>query len=211
MRILYNLLINLILIFSPLIIVIRLFLKKEHPVRFIEKFSIIKKKRYPGNLIWFHSVSIGELLSIIPLIEKFEKNKKINQILITSSTKTSAKLFEKFKFKKTIHQFFPIDNNYFVKKFINYWKPKVAIFVDSEIWPNMLFNLEQKKIKKILLNARISRKSYKKWNMINFFTKTLFLKFDYIYPQNKATEKNIKKLKLNKIKSLGNLKLSQQK
>ena len=146
MILVYRLLINLVLIFSPLIILIRLIKKKEHPIRFKEKFTVFSKKKKKGNLIWFHGASVGELMSVIPLIEKLEKEKNIKQILVTTSTLSSAKIFNKFKFKKTIHQFFPIDSNYFSKRFLTYWKPNLVIFIDSEIWPNMLTNLKKRSI-----------------------------------------------------------------
>ena len=82
----YRILINFTLIFSPLIIFIRLIKKKEHKNRFKEKFCFYTKKRAKGKLVWFHGASVGEILSIIPLIEKLEKNKKIKQVLITSNT-----------------------------------------------------------------------------------------------------------------------------
>ena len=104
----YRLLINLILIFSPLIVLFRLIKKKEHFTRFKEKFTYFSQKRKKGNLIWFHGASVGELMSVIPLIEKLEKKKNIKQILVTTSTLSSAKIFNKFKFKKTVHQFFSI-------------------------------------------------------------------------------------------------------
>ena len=202
----YRLLINLIIILSPLIIAVRLIKKKEHPSRFKEKFCFFTKKRVVGKIVWFHGASVGEVLSIIPLIEKLEKNKKIKQILITSSTLSSANVLSKFNFKKTTHQFFPVDSNYLVKKFINYWKPSLAIFVDSEIWPNMLINLKKKSIKHILLNARLTKKSYKRWFAITHFSKKLFENFNAVYPQNKETKKYLKNLGCRKIKELGNLK-----
>ena len=145
----YRFLVNVIIFFSPFIILIRLIKKKEDFKRFYEKFTFFSKKKVTGKLIWFHAVSVGELLSIIPLIYSLEKDNNIKQILITTSTLTSAKLFEKYIFSKTIHQFFPIDNNFFTKRFLKYWKPNLAIFVDSEIWPNMLYNLEKRSITKI--------------------------------------------------------------
>ena len=151
MILIYRLLINLILIFTPLIILIRLIKKKEHLKRFKEKFTFFSKERKKGNLIWFHAASVGELMSIIPLIEKLEREKNINQILVTTSTLSSAKIFSKFKFKKTIHQFFPIDTNYLSNKFLDHWKPKLVIFIESEIWPNMLTNLKKKSISHILV------------------------------------------------------------
>ena len=197
----YRIIINFIIILSPLIILIRLLKKKEHPIRFKEKFCFFSKKRGQGKLIWFHGASVGEILSIIPLIEKLEKNKNINKILITSSTLSSSNIFLKFKFKKTIHQFFPIDSNFYTKKFIEYWKPSLAIFIESEIWPNIILNLKNRNIPLILLNARISKKSYKKWKKISFFSRSIFNKFDVCLSQNNETKNYLKKLGAGNIKN----------
>ena len=205
----YRFLINIVLIFSPLIILIRLIKKKEHLTRFKEKLTIFSKKKVTGDLVWFHGASVGELMSVIPLIEKLEKDKNIKQILVTTSTLSSARIFAKFKFKKTIHQFFPIDTNYLSKKFLNYWRPNLAIFIDSEIWPNMLTNLKKKSVHHILLNARITKKSFKRWSSLGSFSKNLFKGFDYTYPQNDETQKYLKKLGATKIKKIGNLKFSE--
>jgi len=205
----YRTIINLIIILSPLIILIRLLKKKEHPIRFKEKFCFFSKKRGPGKLIWFHGSSVGEILSIIPLIEKLEKNKNINKILITSSTLSSSNIFLKFKFKKTIHQFFPIDSNFFTKKFLNHWKPSLAVFIESEIWPNIILNLKNRNIPLVLLNARITKKTYKKWKKISFFSKSIFNKFDICLSQNDETKNYLKKLGAENIKKIGNLKFSE--
>ena len=83
-------------------------------------------------------------MSIIPLIKNYEKNKLVSQILITSSTLSSSKILEKFKFNKTIHQFYPLDHFLFTSKFLRFWKPSIAIFIDSEIWPYMFKKLYNK-------------------------------------------------------------------
>ena len=207
----YRILINFILLISPIIILVRLISKKEDPKRFLEKFGFFSKKRKGGKVLWFHTVSVGELLSVISIIDKLEKDKRISQILVTTTTLTSAKLFQKLNFKKTIHQFFPIDNDLITKKFIQYWKPCLAIFVDSEIWPNMLTNLDKQSIKKILLNARVSKRSYRKWKLLGKFSKNLFKKFDYTFPQNLESKIYLKKLEVKKIRFIGNLKFSQKK
>ncbi|MDC1344410.1 hypothetical protein N8158_02265 [Pelagibacteraceae bacterium] len=101
---LYQILITILLIFSPLIIFFRILNKKEDKKRYKEKFCFPSKKRINGNLIWFHGSSVGELLSILPLVQELEKNKSINQILITTSTLSSSQIFKKFNFKKCIHK-----------------------------------------------------------------------------------------------------------
>ena len=145
MFIIYNFFLLLVLIFSPIIIIIRIFLGKEDQYRFREKFGFYSKINNIKDTIWIHGASVGEILSIVPIIQKFEEDKKIRRILITSSTTSSSYIFSKFKFKKTIHQFYPYDLNFITKLFINHWKPKIAIFVDSEVWPNMFNNLHKKK------------------------------------------------------------------
>ena len=205
----YRLLINLAILLSPFIIILRLINQKEDFTRFKEKFCFFSKRRISGKLIWFHGASVGEIKSIVPLIEKLENEKKISQILITSSTLSSSKIFKKFKFKKTIHQFFPIDGFANSKKFLNYWKPSMAVFIDSEIWPNMLLNINQKKIPTILLNARMTRKSFNRWIFFRKFAQRIFRCFNITYPQNKQTFSYLKNLKVKKIKLLGNIKFSE--
>jgi len=117
----YQLIVSLLLLISPLIIIFRIFRKKEDKKRFKEKFVFPTRIKKKGKLIWFHGASVGEILSIIPLIKNYEKNKLISQILITSSTLSSSKVLRKFNFKKTIHQFYPIDHIVFTKKFLNFW------------------------------------------------------------------------------------------
>ncbi len=196
----------MVIILSPLIIIYRIFKKKENPKRFLEKFSFNKKKRRQGKLVWFHCSSVGEFLSIVPLVQKFEKVKDIKQILVTTSTLSSSKIFEKFSFKKTLHQFYPLDNVHIVNNFLNYWKPSSAFFVESEIWPTMISQLKKKKIRIVLINARMSYKSFKRWLTLRYFGKNILEKFDYIFPQNKETFLYFKKLGINKLKFLGNLK-----
>ena len=205
----YQLIVSIILLFSPIIILYRIFKNKEDKKRFLEKFSFPTKRREKGNLIWFHGASVGELISIIPLIKYYEKNKDINQILITSSTVSSSKIIDKYKFKKTFHQFYPIDQFIFIKKFLNFWKPNLAIYIDSEIWPGMFKNLNDRKIPLILLNARITRKTFKRWMKIKNFAKSVFDNIKIIYPQNNETKTFLKKLNIKNLNYLGNLKFAE--
>ena len=205
----YKILINIIFFFSPLILIIRLIKGKEDTKRYKEKLGFFSKKRREGNLIWFHGASVGEIQSILPLIEKFEKNKSINQILITSNTVSSSKIIQKYKLKKITHQFFPIDCNSISKKFINYWKPSKVFFIDSEIWPNTINNLSKKKIPIILLNGRITKKTVSRWLFFPSFAKSLFDKFKLCLSSSIQSKKYLKKLGATNIKFLGNLKFSQ--
>ena len=201
----YNIFLFIVFLFSPIIFLVRMFNGKEDPIRFKEKLCIYSKKNNL-NSIWFHAVSVGELMSILPILNILEKNKQIDQIIVTSSTISSAKIFEKQKFKKIVHRYFPIDTNFHNKKFINYWKPKAAFFVDSEIWPNMFKNLKKSNIPVILLNARITKKSFKRWFLIKNFSNLVFKNISLALPSNTETKNFLKKLGANKIKFIGNLK-----
>ena len=117
MHFFYNILTNLTIIISPLIIIYRLLKGKEDIKRFGEKFCIYSKKKN-NKKIWIHAASVGELISIVPIIRKLESNKKIKNILVSTSTNSSAKIFKKLKLKKTSHVYYPLDNNYIVKRFI---------------------------------------------------------------------------------------------
>ena len=205
----YRLAINFIFLISPIIIIYRIFKKKEDPKRFLEKIGKFNKKNTNNNLIWFHGSSVGEILSIIPLIEKLEKRKNIKKILITSNTLSSAKIIKKLKLKKTFHQFFPLDAEFLVEKFLNHWKPKAAFFIDSEIWPNMIIKIKEKDIPLILLNARITKKSFQKWSGVLSFSKKIFSEFDLCLGQSNKTCNYLKILGAKNIKKIGNLKFSQ--
>ena len=201
----YNLITNLVFIISPLIFIYRILKGKEDPKRFQEKLCIYSKKKI-RNKVWIHAASIGELMSVIPIINKFEKDNKIKSIIITTTTLSSARIFSKLKFRKTFHVYFPLDTNFLTKKFISFWKPELAIFVDSEIWPNMYKNLEINKIPIIILNARMVKKTLNRWKIFPNFAKQVFSKITLAMPQNLETSKYLKQLNVKNIKIAGNLK-----
>ena len=206
----YNILTNLAIIISPIIIIYRIVKGKEDVKRVGEKFCIYSKKK-SNKKVWIHAASVGELMSIVPVIRKLEKNKKINSILLSTSTTSSAKIFNKLKLKKTSHIYFPLDNNFIVKRFINYWQPELAIFIDSEIWPNMFRNLQIKDIPIVIMNARITKRSFSKWQIFPNFANQVFGKITLALPQNLETLKYLKLLKVRDIKTAGNLKYYGQK
>jgi 3-deoxy-D-manno-octulosonic-acid transferase len=209
MLFIYRIIINLITLISPIIILLRLIKKKEDSKRFKEKFCFFSKKKMKGKLIWFHGASVGEILSVIPLIEKLEKQKEIKQILITSNTLSSSKIISNLKLKKVLHQFFPIDTNYHTQKFLKYWRPSAAIFIDSEVWPNMIYNIKKNDISLALINARITDKSFKKWKIFSKFARNIFQQFDICLSSNLKSRKYLKLLGVKKIRYIGNLKFTQ--
>ena len=205
----YRVLINFIFVLSPIIVLARLLKKKEDLKKFKKKFCFFSKKRKKGNLIWFHGASVGEIKSIIPILEKLEKNKIVDKVLITSNTLSSSKIIHQFKFKKVIHQFFPIDTNFLSKKFLNYWRPSISFFIDSEIWPNMFMNLHNQKISINLINGRITKRSFSRWKFFTKFSKEIFSKFNLCLSASKESKHFLKLLGAKKVKFIGNLKFSE--
>ena len=199
--------------FAPIYLYFRKLKKKEDSIRFREKLSKINISRDDGSLVWFHIASVGEAMSILPLIESCVEEKKINKILLTSITLSSGRILER-RYKqstKVIHQFLPLDVPIFINKFLNHWKPNLSIFIDSEIWPNLILQIANKKIPLLLINARITEKSFKRWKLVINFAKKIFEKFDLCITSNKESEYFLKILGCKNIKNYGNLKFSQTK
>ena len=145
----------------------------------------------------------------MPLVEKLNKRKDIKQILITSSTLSSSKIIEKFRFTKVVHQFYPLDINFITQNFLNYWTPDLAIFIDSEVWPNMLINLKKRSIKSLLLNARISKKTFFRWKILENFAKEILGNFYLVFVSNSETKKYLSYFGIKKIFFLGNIKYAE--
>lgn len=214
MLLIYRLLINILFPFIIIIIFFRTKFNKEDKVRFKEKlfsgsFGAIKKS--DRKLIWFHAASIGELNSIIPLIKKINKKNKFN-FLITTVTLSSSKLVlkELFNYTNIYHRFFPIDKPSLIYKFLNEWSPNLILFVDSEIWPNFILEIKRRRIPIILLNGRITKKTFLKWNFIPSLAEKIFQTFELCLPSSKESKKYLEKFKINNIKYLGNLKLTSE-
>jgi len=206
-----------LILFPGLIILIyfRSINKKEDKLRFKEKIfsSSFKATRDTSKkLIWFHAASIGEVISTFPLIEEINSSNKNIEFLITTVTLSSAKLLEK-KIKESnseniSHRFFPLDLEHLVEKFLHVWKPSLICFVESEIWPNFLFKIKKKKIPLVLINARITKKTFNRWNLINNFAKKVFNNFDLCIAASEESKNNLKKLQVKNLTYIGNLKFA---
>jgi len=209
----YKLLTYLFYIISPIYIFLRKIKKKEDPKRFKEKFSEIRLSRGGGFLVWIHAASVGETISVLPLLEYFEKEKKIKKILFTTVTLSAEEVLRKniVNYKKITHQFLPFDVPKFVNKFLNHWSPNLCIFVDSEIWPNLILNIKEKKIPLLLINGRITKKSFQRWRYLNNFSKKIFQKFDLCIASSKESEDYLNALGAKNIKNFGNLKFASAK
>jgi 3-deoxy-D-manno-octulosonic-acid transferase len=204
------------IVFYPLIVIIiylRKLYGKEDAIRYKEKiflFSIKSNRNFDKKLIWFHAASVGEIQSIENLIKEY--NKRNFDILITTVTKTAADLVEnKYANDSSIHhRYFPVDTPFIVKKFIDQWSPSLVVFVDSEIWPNLMFQIKIKNITSVIVNARITRKSFKRWMLVHNSAKKIFEIFDLCLTANKETTKFLNELNAKNVKYLGNLKLSNE-
>ena len=196
--------------FLILFIFLRLFLNKEHPIRFKEKFLIsnFNVNKTKKKLIWFHAASVGEYKSIIPIIEKINLQYKNYEFLITTTTLSSGYLAERElkKLYNVQHRFFPLDVNFLIDKFLHLWSPYKIFLVDSEIWPNLILNAKKRKIQIALINARISDKTYRRWSFFPSIAYKIFSSFDLCLCSNEKTKKNLERLKSRNIKNEGNIK-----
>ena len=204
----YKLLSFFFLPLAPIFLKYRSLTNKEDPIRYKEKLSIINLKRDEGLLIWFHASSVGEVQSILPIIENLINSEKVTKILVTTVTLSSSKVFlnKMGNQKKIIHQFFPLDIPIIINKFLDNWKPNLSIFVESEIWPNTILNIKKRNIPIILLNARITLKTFNRWNFFKNASKNIFNCFDLCLSQNSETSNYLKKLGAKNIKNFGNIK-----
>ena len=183
----------------------RILKKKESPIRFREKLGITNAEREDGYLIWFHCASIGELKSIFPIIDHYVKK---NKILVTTSTLSSSERFYK-KYsnnKNIIHQFAPIDSPQIVKRFFLKWKPNIIFFTDSELWPNQIFYAKNNNIPIILINGRISKKSFSRWKLFKITMREILKSFKLILCNSNKSSDYFHYFKTNNIETIGNLK-----
>ena len=215
-----NILLKIYQIFSTIILPFLFFYilnrkkkSKEHPHRFLERFAITKIVK-PQNcqLFWVHAVSVGESNSAWILIENLLKFSPNIHILFTSTSTTSAQIIEQkilqnelFK-NRVIHQFLPIDSYFIVQKFLNHWKPRACIFVESEIWPNFIYCARKKAILSFLINARISQKSASQWLLLKKLGFNIFDYFSTIFAQSLQDKNLLQNLTKNNIFYEGNLK-----
>ena len=208
LKVLYNFFIRIFYIPYCLIILIRILNHKEHKIKFKEKIFFKSVNRPEGFLFWFHVASIGEFNSILPIIDFFLKKNKKYIFLITTSTLSSFYEFEK-KYKNNsniFHQFLPYDSKSLVSNFFNNWRPDIVSFVDSEIWPNFFLKIKENKIPFFLLNARLTKKTFKRWKLIKSFASDIFSSITVSISSNKETLEHLNYFNAKNIKYFGNIK-----
>jgi 3-deoxy-D-manno-octulosonic-acid transferase len=156
-----------------------------------ERLGVASQARPAGQLIWFHAASVGESLSVLSLITRMAERLPSAQFLITSGTPTSASLIAKRLPPRTVHQYPPLDANGPVNRFYRHWRPDAGIFVESELWPQMLVKGRKAGVRLALLNARLSDKSVKGWQRFPDTARFILGQFDLFLTQNQKTADNL--------------------
>ncbi len=159
-----------------------------------EKLGHATEARAPGTLIWFHGASVGESLSVLALITRMGHLLPEARFLITSGTATSADLIARRLPPRTVHQFAPLDAPGPLKRFLRHWRPEAALFVESELWPQMLRRTRARGTAMALVNARLSARSIAAWRRRPALARHLFEVFDLILTQNAAMERALKEI-----------------
>ena len=178
---------------------------KEHPERLSERRGEASLKRPKGPVIWVHGASVGEMLAAVPLIERLRAQDFA--VLVTSGTVTSAALAEQRLPDGALHQFIPLDAPRFVGRFLNHWRPGLALFVESDLWPNLILETAKRKIPMILINGRLSERSFSRWRLVPGAIAALLARFDLCLAQSAADAQRYSELGSPRVSSTGNLKL----
>lgn len=182
--------------------------KKEHPTRFNERLGNYKVPRPQGKLYWMHGASVGESVSMLPLIDKLLKEDPELSILVTTGTLTSAEIMAKRLPKRAFHQFIPFDVPAFAKKLIKHFKPDAVMWFESEFWPALLSEIKKAKIPLILVNGRISDKSFETWKKFKFVSKEILSCFSLCLGQSEQDKNRLILLGAPKTACVGNLKFA---
>jgi 3-deoxy-D-manno-octulosonic-acid transferase len=178
---------------------------KEDQKRFPERLGHAAFPRPEGTLVWVHAASVGEALSVLPIIKKLSVGHENVNFLLTTGTTTSAKLVESRLPDKAFHQYVPIDRISAVRRFLKHWRPNLALWVESELWPNLVTQTG-KHCPMILLNGRISDDSYKNWLRYKSLSQQVMSCFTLTLPQSKHDAERFEKLGARNVKYIGNIK-----
>jgi 3-deoxy-D-manno-octulosonic-acid transferase len=176
---------------------------KEDWARLNERLGAAGIARPPGRLIWVHGASVGESLSALPLVEKLLENAGV---LVTSGTVTSAALLGQRLPAGAIHQFVPLDSPRAVARFLAHWKPDAGLFVESDLWPNLILDARARGVKLALVNARISERSAERWGWARKSVRTLLGAFDMVLAQDEDIAARFRSLGAKQVQVVGSLK-----
>lgn len=192
--------------FVPLLLKRRLARGKEDAARLPERMGVASRPRPSGKLMWIHAASIGEANAVLPLIVELLKQHEQLHILLTTVTVTSAKLMGAALPERAMHQFAPVDTPQAVNAFLNHWRPDLAFWVDSEIWPNMIYATHARGTVMGIVNARMSERSFNRWRRLDGFMRGLLSSFTFCFAQSEADAQRLQLLGMKSITRIGNLK-----
>ena len=183
----YGLLTRLIEPLAPRLLDARVKQGKEDPQRVDERLGLAGTARPAGPLIWIHGVSVGEALSILPLAERIRKDRPDVTVLVTTGTLTSAQILAQRLPAGVIHQFAPVDSPGAVAAFLDHWRPTIGVFVESELWPNLLTAAKKRGVALALVSARITTKTAEGWKKAPGMARALMACFAHVWPQDQVS------------------------
>jgi 3-deoxy-D-manno-octulosonic-acid transferase len=188
----------------------RLSVGKEDPLRFTERFAETKISRPDGKLMWLHGASVGEALSILPLLNTLKSRLPDWNFLLTTGTTNSATVLETRLPNFAVHQYIPWDNPYWVKKFFDHWQPDAVVWLESELWPNHLNEIEKRQIPACLINARMRPRSYGRWKRMRSLVRKMLRAFTFILTGAREYMPIFKELGGRHVHYIGSLKFGAQ-
>jgi len=190
---------------APALIKRRLKLGKEDPARVSERRGMSRDIRPHGPLVWIHGASVGEVLAAAALIEKL---RALNiRILLTSGTVTSAAIVAKRFPADIIHQYVPYDSPRYVARFLDHWRPSLALFIESDLWPNLIISSAARRLPMVLINGRMSHRSFPRWRRVAGTISALLGRFDICLAQSQLDAERFAALGSRNVITTGNLKL----
>ena len=181
---------------------------REDPQRFRERFGDASATRPNGPLVWLHASSVGESLSMLSLIKRLRRERPEVVILMTSGTVSSARILENRLPPGVIHQFVPVDRMSWVRRFLDHWQPDLVLWVESEFWPGVLSEVKRRAIPAMLMNARISARSWRGWRRAPWMIRRILQTFDLCMAQTELDAERLRDLGAVNIACPGNLKFA---
>lgn len=177
---------------------------KEDPARIQERRGQASAERPPGRLVWLHGASVGEFLSIVPLVERLQARQAT--VLVTTVTRSAAELAARRLPPGAIHQFMPWDVPSYVDRFLNHWQPDLAIFAESELWPNLIMRTTARGTPLIQVNGRMSERSFRGWQRVPRSIGALLARFELCLTQTADDARRLQALGAPRVATTGNLK-----
>jgi 3-deoxy-D-manno-octulosonic-acid transferase len=170
--------------FAPLLLRARAKRGKEDPARLTERLGYAALPRPAGPLVWLHGVSVGEALSLLPLIEDLCYARPDLSVLVTSGTRTAAALLARRLPGRAMHQYLPVDGPKAARRFFDHWRPDLGVFVESELWPNLLWEARTRGVRMALLSAKLSDRSLRHWMRFSAAARALYSAFQLVLAQD---------------------------